>query len=53
MRFAGPVVPGQTVVTEMWRDRRAVVFRCTVKETGKRAIVDAAAELMDGARSHL
>ncbi|KAL6881350.1 NAD(P)-binding protein [Trichoderma novae-zelandiae] len=46
VRFAGPVVPGQTVVTEMWREGGRVVFQCRVKETGKMAIGGAAAELV-------
>lgn len=48
MRFAGPVVPGQTIVTEMWREGDRVVFQSEVKETGKPAIAGAAAELMPG-----
>ena len=46
MRFAGPVIPGQTLVTEMWRDGSKVVFQSKVKETGKPVIGGAAAELM-------
>ncbi|RDA90151.1 hypothetical protein CP533_2202 [Ophiocordyceps camponoti-saundersi (nom. inval.)] len=53
VRFAGPVIPGQTVVTEMWRHRNRVIFRCAVKETGKPAIAGAAAELMSGGSSSL
>ncbi|KAH6607705.1 peroxisomal hydratase-dehydrogenase-epimerase [Trichoderma cornu-damae] len=45
VRFAGPVIPGQTIVTEMWREGSKVIFRCRVKETGKMAIAGAAAEL--------
>ncbi|KAL7796974.1 NAD(P)-binding protein [Trichoderma afarasin] len=45
VRFAGPVIPGQTIVTEMWREGGKVVFQCKVKETGKLAIAGAAAEL--------
>src|SRR5687768_7305512 len=47
VRFAGPVIPGQTLVTEMWRDGKKVLFQTKVKETGKLAIAGAAAELMD------
>ena len=46
VRFAGTVVPGQTLVTEMWKDGNKVIFQTTVKETGKLAIGGAAAELL-------
>ena len=47
VRFAGTVLPGQTLVTEMWKDGdRKVVFQTKVKETGKLAIGGAAAELI-------
>jgi multifunctional beta-oxidation protein len=48
VRFAGPVIPGQTIVTEMWRDGAIVVVRGTVKETGKACIANAAVELLEG-----
>ncbi|OAA58113.1 peroxisomal multifunctional beta-oxidation protein [Niveomyces insectorum RCEF 264] len=51
VRFAGTVLPGQTLVTEMWRDaaqRNRIVFQTRVKETGKLAIGGAAAELVAG-----
>jgi multifunctional beta-oxidation protein len=46
VRFAGTVVPGQTLVTEMWKDGQKVIFQTKVKETGKLAIGNAAAELV-------
>ncbi len=45
VRFAGTVVPGQTLVTEMWKEGGKVIFQTKVKETGKLAIGGAAAEL--------
>ncbi|KLU82708.1 peroxisomal hydratase-dehydrogenase-epimerase [Magnaporthiopsis poae ATCC 64411] len=46
VRFAGVVLPGQTLVTEMWRDGKKITFQTKVKETGKLAIGGAAAELV-------
>ena len=50
VRFAGTVNPGQTLVTEMWKEAGGtkVVFQAKVKETGKLAIGGAAAELVGG-----
>lgn len=53
VRFAGPVIPGQTLVTEMWREGKKVIFQTKVKETGKLAIAGAAAELMDSGKSKI
>ncbi|RYP80961.1 hypothetical protein DL770_006037 [Monosporascus sp. CRB-9-2] len=51
VRFAGVVLPGQTLVTQMWRDEGSnrVVFETRVKKTGKLAISGGAAELVDPA----
>jgi len=48
VRFAGVVLPGQTLVTEMWKTGNTVVFQTKVKETGKLAISGAGAELLGG-----
>ncbi len=53
VRFAGPVIPGQTLVTEMWRDGNKVTFQTKVKETGKLAIAGAAAELLGDDKSKI
>lgn len=53
VRFAGPVIPGQTLVTEMWRDGNKVTFQSKVKETGKLAIAGAAAELIKGKKGNM
>ncbi|KAK1818097.1 bifunctional hydroxyacyl-CoA dehydrogenase/enoyl-CoA hydratase fox2 [Friedmanniomyces endolithicus] len=54
VRFAGVVLPGQTLVTEMWREGGVVVFQTRVKETGKLCIAGAGAELVgEAGRSKL
>ncbi|KAI1435647.1 hypothetical protein GGR50DRAFT_655156 [Xylaria sp. CBS 124048] len=48
VRFAGSVIPGQTLITEMWKEGSGkVIFQTKVKETGVLAISGAAAELVD------
>ncbi|KIY01139.1 uncharacterized protein Z520_02691 [Fonsecaea multimorphosa CBS 102226] len=46
VRFSGPALPGETLVTEMWRQGSKVLFQVRVKETGKLCISNAAAELV-------
>ncbi|KAG6013090.1 bifunctional hydroxyacyl-CoA dehydrogenase/enoyl-CoA hydratase fox2 [Claviceps lovelessii] len=47
VRFAGTVDPGQTLVTEMWRQGNKILFQTKIKETGKLAIGGAGAELFE------
>lgn len=53
VRFAGVVLPGQTLRTEMWKEGNSVIFQTTVVETGKPAITGAGAELLDGVKAKL
>ena len=46
VRFAGTVLPGQQLRTEMWREGKTVIFQTKVIETGKLCIAGAGAELM-------
>jgi multifunctional beta-oxidation protein len=48
VRFAGTVLPGQTLKTEMWKVNNLVIFQTTVVETGKLCISGAGAELLGG-----
>lgn len=40
-RFSGVIYPGETIVTEMWREQARVHFQCRVKETDKLLILGA------------
>ena len=31
-RFSAPVLPGETITTDMWQDGNVVSFQCSVKE---------------------
>ncbi|KAF2790188.1 multifunctional beta-oxidation protein-like protein [Melanomma pulvis-pyrius CBS 109.77] len=48
VRFAGTVLPGQTLKTEMWKVGNTVIFQTKVVETGKLCISGAGAELLGG-----
>lgn len=53
VRFAGTVIPGQTLRTEMWKEGGMVVFQTKVVETGKLAIAGAGATLWPEDQSKL
>ena len=46
VRFSGTVIPGETLVTEMWKDGNKIIFQTKVKERNSLAITAAAAELL-------
>jgi multifunctional beta-oxidation protein len=48
VRFSGTVLPGQTIVTEMWKEGGKIIYQAKVKETGKSCISNAAVELLQG-----
>jgi multifunctional beta-oxidation protein len=53
VRFAGPVLPGQTLRTEMWKEGNKILFQMKVVDTGKLCIGGGGAELLDGGKTKL
>lgn len=47
-RFSGVIYPGETIVTEMWREGERIHFQCRVKETEKTLILGAYVQLRRG-----
>jgi len=48
-RFASPVIPGETLITKMWREGTRVIFNTLVKERGVVVVNNAFVELHDSA----
>ena len=51
-RFNRPVLPGQTLATEMWKENNRVHFVVKVKETGENALTGGYVDLRTQKVSH-
>lgn len=53
VRFAGTVIPGETLRTEMWKEGEKVIFVTKVKERDAPALSNAAVTLVAGVKAKL
>ncbi|WAQ99916.1 DHB4-like protein [Mya arenaria] len=49
VRFSKPVLPGQTLQTDMWKDGNRIFFQCKVVENGSVCLSGAYIDLYEGA----
>jgi len=53
VRLVGVVYPGETIVTNMWKEGSKVFFTVTVKERNAVALANAAVTLVDSTKAKL